>query len=95
MEDKAPLLKYTNYHVVNAPVDHIYVVTDKGLYRKPYVIRNDRWRRDVKKNCAFHKDIGHNIESCIAIKDEIERLIKAGYFKEFLEEEPQIANRNK
>ena len=46
-----PLLKYTNYHVVNAPVDHIYVVTDKGLYRKPYVIRNDRWRRDVKKNC--------------------------------------------
>ena len=70
-------------------------MTDKGLYKKPNVIRSDKSHRDVKKNCAFHNDIGHNTKRCITLKDEIERLIGARYFKEFLEKEPQIANRNK
>ena len=37
----------------------------------------DRSRRDVKKNYAFHKDIGRNTERCVVLKDEIERLIRA------------------
>ena len=55
--------------------------------------KSDR-RRNVEKNCAFHKDIEHNTERCIVFKDEIEMLIRAGYFKEFLEEECQVTNRN-
>ena len=69
-------------------------MTYKSLYRKLDVIKSDRSRRDVKKNCAFHKDIGHNTEKYIALRDEIERLIKAGSFKEFLENEPQVSNTN-
>ena len=83
-----------NYHALNAPVDHIYAVTDKNLHRKLDAIRSDRSWRDVKKSCAFHKDIWHNTERCIGLKDEIEMLIRAGYFKEFLDNEPQFANRS-
>ena len=83
-----PFPKYTNYHSLNAPIDYIYAVTNKGLYKKPDMIINDRSCRDVKKNCAIHKEVGHNTERCIALKDEIERLIRVGYFKEFLDEEP-------
>ena len=33
VENKAPLLKYTNYHSLTALMDHIYTVTEKHLYR--------------------------------------------------------------
>ena len=85
---------YTNYHALNAPQDHIYAISNKNMFRKPDEMRGNRSRRDVKKNCAYHKDIGHNTVKCNALRDEIERLIVAGYFKEFLENEPQV-NYNK
>ena len=75
-----------------APLDHVYAVTDRNLYRAPEPMKEDRFRRDIKRNYAFHKDIGHTTEKCVALKDKIERLIKAGYFKEFMDE-PQVANR--
>ncbi|CAA0821501.1 Unknown protein, partial [Striga hermonthica] len=34
--------------------------------------------------CRFHKDYGHTTENCRHLKDEIERLIRAGYLKEFV-----------
>ena len=55
-------------------------------------MKADRPRRDVKKKCAFHKDIGHSTERCMVLKDEIERLIRAGHFKEFLDK-PQASTR--
>ena len=55
-------------------------------------MKGDRARRDIKRNYAFHKDIGHNTDRCMALKDEIERLIRAGHFKEFVYE-PQVVNR--
>ena len=91
---KAPLPKYTNYHALKAPQDHIYAVMDKNLFRKPNGIRGNRSRRDVRKNCAYHKDIGHNTVKCNALRDEIEILIRAGHFKEFLENEPHVAVTN-
>ena len=80
-----PLPKYTNYHSLIALVDHIYAVTNKNLYRQLDDMKGDRLQRDVKKNYAFHKDIGHSIETCVALKDEIKRLIRARNFKEFLD----------
>ena len=47
----------------------------------------ERTRRDIKRNCAFHKDVGYTTDRCVAIKDEIERLIRAGHFKEFVDEQ--------
>ncbi|CAA0824412.1 Unknown protein, partial [Striga hermonthica] len=34
--------------------------------------------------CRFHRDYGHTTENCRHLKDEIERLIRAGYLKEFV-----------
>ena len=73
-------------------MDHIYVVTDRSLYKQPEAIKGDRSRRDIKKNCTFHKDIGHNTGRYVAIRDEIERIIKTGHFKEFMDD-PQKAKR--
>ena len=55
-------------------------------------MKGDRFRRDIKRNYAFHKDIGHTTDKYVVLKDEMERLIKASYFKEFVDE-PQAANR--
>ena len=49
-------------------------------------MKGDKVRRDVKRNCAFHKDIGHNTDRFVAMKDKIERLIWAVHFKEFVDE---------
>ncbi|CAA0843126.1 Unknown protein, partial [Striga hermonthica] len=34
--------------------------------------------------CRYHQDYGHTTENCRYLKDEIERLIRAGYSKEFV-----------
>ena len=49
-------------------------------------MKRDIVRRDIKRNCAFHKDIRHTTDKCVALKDEINRLIRVGYFKEFVDE---------
>ncbi|KAL2243910.1 UNVERIFIED_CONTAM: Retrovirus-related Pol polyprotein from transposon opus [Sesamum indicum] len=36
------------------------------------------------KYCIFHRERGHDIEECYQLKDEIERLIRHGYFKELV-----------
>ena len=69
------------------PLDHIYMVTDKGLYRSPELMKSKTTRRDIKRNYAFHKDIGHTTDRCVALKDEIERLIRASHFEEFANEQ--------
>ncbi|KAL0448250.1 UNVERIFIED_CONTAM: hypothetical protein Slati_1381400 [Sesamum latifolium] len=37
--------------------------------------------------CKFHKESGHDIEECYQLKDEIERLVRQGYFKEYILEQ--------
>ena len=49
-------------------------------------MKGGRVRRDIKRNCAFHKDIRHTKDKCATLKDEIKRLIRAGNFKEFIDE---------
>ena len=95
VENKTSLPKYTNYYAFNAPQDHIYAMTDKSLFKKLDVIRSDRSHRDVRRNYSYHKDIGHNTDKCNALRDEIERLIRAGHFREEFLENEQVVNTNK
>ena len=83
---KALFPKYTTYHSFTSLLDHMYAATDRGLYRSQEPMKGDRARRDIKRNCAFYKDIGNDADRCVVLKYEIERLIRAGYFKEFVEE---------
>ena len=41
-KNKGLLLKYTNYHSLIAPFDHIYGVIDGCLYRQPKAMKGDR-----------------------------------------------------
>ena len=91
VENKGPLPKYINYHSLIAPLDHFYAVMDKNLYRPPEPMKGDRFWRDIKRNCVFHKNVRHTMDKCVALKDEIKRLIRVGYFKEFMDK-PQAVN---
>lgn len=57
MDNKAPMVKFTKYYALNAPIDHIYAVSDKMLFKKPDAIKGDRSRRDACKFFHFHDDI--------------------------------------
>ena len=43
-EQKALHPKYTNYHALKAPQDHMYAVTAKNLFKKPKEIRDNGTR---------------------------------------------------
>ena len=64
-----------------ALMDHVYAVMDRDLYRPPEPMKGDKFHKDIKRNYTFHKDIGHTTDKCVALKDEIERLIRVGYLR--------------
>lgn len=70
------------------------MVLDKSLFQRQDEIQRNRSRRGVRKSCAYYKDIGRRTIKCNALKDEIERLIHVGHLKKFLEDEPQVGDRN-
>ncbi|XP_074319124.1 uncharacterized protein LOC141656104 [Silene latifolia] len=37
-------------------------------------VEGQAWRKDSKKKCEFHRDIGHNTEDCYTLRREIKRL---------------------
>ncbi|CAN8323919.1 unnamed protein product [Cochlearia groenlandica] len=41
-------------------------------------------RRDTRKGCPFHSDHGHHTEDCVALRMQVNDLIKRRHLKEFL-----------
>ncbi|XP_074313833.1 uncharacterized protein LOC141649029 [Silene latifolia] len=41
-------------------------------------IEGQAWRKDSKKKCEFHRDIGHTTEDCYTLRREIRRLYEQG-----------------
>ncbi|CAA0833368.1 Unknown protein, partial [Striga hermonthica] len=78
----------TQYTTLLAPQARILEVMEREIHDN--VVRWPKTRKDgptrLKSNlyCRFHKDYGHNTDDCRHLKDEIERLIKAGHLKEFI-----------
>ncbi|XP_074290507.1 uncharacterized protein LOC141617221 [Silene latifolia] len=50
---------------------------DRVRWPRPPV-EEQAWRKDSKKKCEFHRDIGHNTEDCYTLRREIRRLIEHG-----------------
>ncbi|XP_024019650.1 uncharacterized protein LOC112091084 [Morus notabilis] len=46
-------------------------------------MRTDPSRRNQKKFCRFHGDVGHHTNDCADLKDEIDRVIHEGRLHEF------------
>ena len=54
------------------------------MFKQPDPLRGNRSKRNQNKYCRFYKDIGHTIEECITLKDEIEKLIRYGYLQDYV-----------
>ncbi|XP_074317469.1 uncharacterized protein LOC141653562 [Silene latifolia] len=47
-------------------------------------VEGQSWRKDNKKKCEFHRDIGHNTEDCYTLHREIRRLYEHGELSHLL-----------
>lgn len=52
-------------------------------FGKPLKVKGDRNKRDPKKHCRFHNDIGHTTNECWNLRNAIEKLIQDGHLNEF------------
>lgn len=74
-----PGQKLGEYTRVNALRSQILLDIEKDTdVRWPKPLRTDPEKRDKSLFCRFHKDIGHDIDDCRQLKDEIEFLIRRG-----------------
>ncbi|XP_074299434.1 uncharacterized protein LOC141630529 [Silene latifolia] len=48
-------------------------------------VEGQSWRKDSKKKCEFHRDIGHNTEDCYTLCREIKRLYEQGELSHLLQ----------
>ncbi|XP_010272757.1 PREDICTED: uncharacterized protein LOC104608458 [Nelumbo nucifera] len=63
-------------------------IKDSNLnVRWPPRTRGDPATRNLNVYCHFHRDIGHSIENCRNLKEEIEDLIRRGYLKKYIKHE--------
>ncbi|MQL83717.1 hypothetical protein Taro_016210 [Colocasia esculenta] len=73
-----PFTEYTPLTV--APEQILAKFWDEQYVRWPPRMSSDSRRRNQDKYCRFHRDHGHDTSKCRQLKDEIESLIKRGYF---------------
>ncbi|GAA0141130.1 hypothetical protein LIER_02345 [Lithospermum erythrorhizon] len=64
-------------------------IEDKNLLPKLVLMRSEPGRRDKNRYCEYHREHGHEMIECKILKAELEKLIKRGYLKEFVDKETQ------
>ncbi|XP_047148399.1 uncharacterized protein LOC124820694 [Vigna umbellata] len=77
--------KYDRYTSLNAPIAK---VLEEALHAELLIVRRKATPKnaDGSKACRLHLNLGHDTEECNIVKDEIERLIRAGYLKKYIKE---------
>ncbi|GAA0170108.1 hypothetical protein LIER_24446 [Lithospermum erythrorhizon] len=60
-----------------------------NLLSKPVRMRSAPGRRDKNRYCEYHREHGHDTNEYRILKSEIEKLIKSGYLKEFVDKNSQ------
>ncbi|KAL0462362.1 UNVERIFIED_CONTAM: hypothetical protein Slati_0123800 [Sesamum latifolium] len=76
------LAYYTPLSVPRAEL--LAVAIQQGLVRRPPPMQDNPKRMKSEQFCRFHEDRGHDTEDCYNLRDEIERLVQKGHFREFL-----------
>ncbi|XP_014492328.1 uncharacterized protein LOC106754780 [Vigna radiata var. radiata] len=78
--------RYDHYAHLTTPREKVF---DKAVQANLITIHKRRTPRDAdaSKICRFHDNQGHSTEGCQELKDEIERLVYAGYLREFVKAE--------
>ena len=79
--------KYTNFTNLTRSGEEVFLATEQtGVYKRPTPLQGDRSRRNQKKDCRYHKDVGYTTEECIML-NEIKKLIRDGYLRGYFRNE--------
>ncbi|KAL0396360.1 UNVERIFIED_CONTAM: hypothetical protein Scaly_0084400 [Sesamum calycinum] len=82
---RIPPFDINRYTPLSAPRAVILAVAEQqGIVQWLSRMRGNPKRMKSDKYCLFHKDRGHGTEDCFHLKDEIEKLIRRGYLKEYV-----------
>ena len=65
------------------------IIRDLPDFRWPGPIRSHPSERDNNKRCDYHKDHGHNTETCRSLHYMVEDLLKAGHLKQYIRTAPK------
>ncbi|CAA0843037.1 Unknown protein, partial [Striga hermonthica] len=82
--------KYEHYTPLTSPRGQVYEMLERRgetkMFGKPQPLPKRSGKAPVKGDpyCRYHRDYGHWTNHCKELKDEIERLIRAGHLKEFV-----------
>ncbi|GAA0168761.1 hypothetical protein LIER_40630 [Lithospermum erythrorhizon] len=82
---RSPIERFTPLRVSVAEV--FSKIDYKNLLPKPIRMRSAPGRRDKNRYYEYHREHGHDTNECRIIKSEIEKLIKKGYIKEFVDKD--------
>ncbi|CAA0815055.1 Unknown protein, partial [Striga hermonthica] len=89
VEDRFRGPRYEHYKPLNAPQQEILEKMEKRgedkLLAQPKPLPPPRkFSASKDRYCRYHRDYSHATNFCRELKDEIERLIRAGHLKEFV-----------
>ncbi|RVW94445.1 hypothetical protein CK203_035670 [Vitis vinifera] len=66
------------------------IIRDLPDFRWPGPTRSHPSERDNNKRCDYHKDHGHNTETCRNLHYMVEDLLKAGHLKQYIRTAPKV-----
>ena len=77
--------KYTNFINLTGSREEVFLAIEQtGIYKQPNSLRGDRSKRNQNKYYWYHKDVGYTTKECVVLKDEIEKLIRNGYLRDYV-----------
>ncbi|KAL2230969.1 UNVERIFIED_CONTAM: Retrovirus-related Pol polyprotein from transposon [Sesamum indicum] len=75
--------KYHNYTPLAMSREKaLMMVENADVLKWPRHMRYTPSKKTSNKYCRFHRERGHNTEECYQLKDEIERLVRQGHFRD-------------
>jgi hypothetical protein len=81
----APPVKFNSFTQLNTPIDKLLLqIQDDPSLRWPGKIRSDPNSRPKNLYCRFHRDHGHLTEDCVALKEQVETLIRQGKLQKYV-----------
>ncbi|GKB27862.1 hypothetical protein Tco_0867263 [Tanacetum coccineum] len=67
---------------------------DKGKFKPPPPMTTPVEKRNARKFCEFHKEVGHTTDECMHLKRPIEEMLKAGKLSHLIKELKQSSGKD-